>query len=78
MTRVRVSKPSGRPEAVLGRSGWVEVEETLAHWLVEVGWWRTPPASPRRIEFWRVLLVDGRCLDLRHEPRQGWGERVWG
>ncbi len=78
--RVRSQLAGGRPLAVDAGDGWVEVEEVLERWQVEVGWWRRPPARPVQRCYWRVLLRDGRCLDLRWEPPAGrWRlVRNWG
>ena len=66
------------PRAVRREGGWVAVAEVVERSVVEVGWWRTAPARPRRLRWWRVLLASGECLDLRHEPEVGWRARVWG
>jgi hypothetical protein len=80
MTPVEVecAGEEAEPRAVLRESGWVEVTEVVERSVVEVGWWRTAPARPRRLRCWRVLLASGECLDLRREPGVGWTVRVWG
>jgi hypothetical protein len=71
--------PAG-PLAVDTGTGWVKVEEVVERWRIEVGWWRVEPERPVRRACWRVLLADGRCLDLRLDlGSQLWGlERTWG
>ncbi len=80
MNRVEVlsSGRLGPPRAVRRGAGWVAVDALAERWVVEVGWWRTPPARRRRLYCWRVLLEDGGCLDLRWEPGAGWLAREWG
>ena len=68
----------GAPRAVRRARGWVAVVEVVERSVVEVGWWRTAPARPRRLQCWRVLLATGDCLDLRREPGVGWRAREWG
>ncbi|MGH7665880.1 MAG: DUF6504 family protein [Candidatus Dormibacteria bacterium] len=78
--KVRVGGAPSRPLAVnLGR-GWIEVAAVVERWRVEVGWWRVIPERPVRRDCWRVLLQDGRCLDLRLElgSRRWRLERCWG
>lgn len=75
---VLATRPLGEPQAVRNGVDWVGVETVAERWVVEVGWWRTPPARWRRLHCWRVLLEDGTCLDLRREPGRGWTARVWG
>ncbi len=60
--------------------GWVAVAAVVERWRIEVGWWRVPPERPVWRECWRVLLQDGRCLDLRFElESRSWSvERNWG
>lgn len=68
------------PLAVDTGTGWVEVEKVVERWRVEVGWWRVEPEHPVQRSCWRVLLADGRCLDLRLDlASRRWGlERTWG
>jgi hypothetical protein len=68
------------PQAVDTGQGWVAVAAVAERWLIEVGWWRLAPESPVRRDCWRVLLQDGRCLDLRLDlESRSWNlERSWG
>jgi hypothetical protein len=69
-----------RPVAVDLGAGSVRVARRTAHWVVEVGWWRTPPARWQRRDCWRLLLEDGRCLDVyRDEAQASWHlGQLWG
>ncbi len=75
---VECGREGTEPRAVRRESGWVAVAEVVERSVVEVGWWRTAPARPRRLRRWRVLLASGECLDLCREPGVGWTARVWG
>ncbi|MHB1499864.1 MAG: hypothetical protein ACYCYK_01625 [Candidatus Dormibacteria bacterium] len=68
------------PIALGSHSGRIRVESRGAHWVIEVGWWRTPPARWERRDYWRLLLEDGRCLDLYwNGAERGWRlGRAWG
>ncbi|MDA8330970.1 MAG: hypothetical protein M0027_07135 [Candidatus Dormibacteraeota bacterium] len=76
---VVVTDGSG-PSAVDLGDGMVKVREWVEHWVVEVGWWRTPPQQRQSRDYWRVLLDDGRCLDLYRQSRgASWRlGRMWG
>ncbi|MGH7642714.1 MAG: DUF6504 family protein [Candidatus Dormibacteria bacterium] len=78
--KVRVGGSPERPRAVDCGSGWVAVAAVAERWRIEVGWWRLAPERPVRRDYWRVLLQDGNCLDLRRDPAAGdWSlERSWG
>ncbi|MGP8250186.1 MAG: hypothetical protein ACLQNU_09660 [Candidatus Dormibacteria bacterium] len=77
---VRSGGVAASPLAVDTGTGWVGVEEVVERWRVEVGWWRVPSERPVQRSCWRVLLADGRCLDLRLDlASRRWGlERTWG
>jgi hypothetical protein len=77
---VRTGGPLEDPLAVNAGGGWVEVAAVVERWRVEVGWWRTEPECPVQRGCWRVLLSDGRCLDLRLDlaSRRWTLERNWG
>lgn len=53
--------------------GPLPVVSLAEHWVVEVGWWRTPPARWERRSYWRILLEDGRCVDVYWDG----GRRLW-
>ncbi len=76
--RVLASTPDLQPSAVDMGQGWMKVVEVADRWVVELGWWRTPPGRWQRRAYWRVLLADGNCLDL-YRTEAGWElARQWG
>ncbi|NNM97646.1 MAG: hypothetical protein HKL89_08615 [Candidatus Dormibacteraeota bacterium] len=76
--RVLANAPNLQPAAVDLGPGWVRVAEVVDRWVVEVGWWRVPPSRWQRRAYWRVLLVDGSCLDV-YRTESGWElARQWG
>jgi hypothetical protein len=68
------------PHAVASGQGLVRVTAVVERWRIEVGWWRVSPERPVRRDYWRVLLQDGSCLDLRFDlASRSWSlERSWG
>lgn len=72
--------PSGRPLRVDLGGGHLAVTEVVERWEVEVGWWRVGPRRWERRCCWRVLLEDGRCLDLYRDRGDGEWQlaRCWG
>ncbi|HUY55566.1 MAG TPA: DUF6504 family protein [Candidatus Nanopelagicaceae bacterium] len=77
---VRAEGTQESPSAVDSGQGFVEVTAVVEHWRIEVGWWRVAPERPVRRDYWRVLLQDDSCLDLRFElASRSWSrERSWG
>ncbi|HVB52640.1 MAG TPA: DUF6504 family protein [Candidatus Acidoferrales bacterium] len=77
---VRTGGTPESPCAVDSGLGWVEVTAVVERWRIEVGWWRVAPERSVRRDGWRVLLRDGRCLDLRFDlAARSWSlERSWG
>ncbi|MGA8208033.1 MAG: hypothetical protein WB801_05180 [Candidatus Dormiibacterota bacterium] len=77
---VRSKGVAADPLAVDTGTGWMEVVEVVERWRIEVGWWRVDPERPVQRAIWRVLLADGRCIDLRLDlGSRRWGvERTWG
>jgi hypothetical protein len=73
MRRLLVETAGTTPVAMDLGCGFVRVAGPVAHWVVEVGWWRTPPARWERRDCWRLLLEDGRCLDVY----QSGADRSW-
>jgi hypothetical protein len=77
---VRTGGTPESPMAVDFGQGPVEVTAVVERWRIEVGWWRVSPEWPVRRNYWRVLLRDGNCLDLRFDlASRHWSlERSWG
>jgi hypothetical protein len=77
---VVVATDGQEPSGVDLGEGMVRVREVVDHWVVEVGWWRTAPQQWQSRDYWRVLLDDGRCLDLYRQLRgASWClGRMWG
>ncbi len=59
---------SGEPFAVLLSRCLLTVETVLERWRIDDEWWRECPIS--RL-YYRVLLEDGRTLDVYHAPQTG-------
>ncbi len=80
LRRLTVDTESSIPVALDLGAGSVRVAARPAHWVIEVGWWRTFPARWERRDCWRLLLEDGRCLDVyRDGGDQSWHlSKVWG
>ncbi|MDO8616869.1 MAG: hypothetical protein Q7T33_14225 [Dehalococcoidia bacterium] len=53
--------PDGRPAAVHLSGRRCAVEATLETWRIDDEWWRQRPIS--RL-YWRLLLEDGRVVDV--------------
>lgn len=54
----------GAPVAVHLSQRRLAVEEALETWRIDDEWWRDNPIS--RL-YWRVLLEDGRVVDIFHD-----------
>ncbi len=80
LRRILVETAGSMPVAMDLGAGLVRVADRVAHWRVEVGWWRTPPACGERRDCWRLLLEDGQCLDVyqRAEDRSWHLSKLWG
>ncbi|HEY6538145.1 MAG TPA: DUF6504 family protein [Candidatus Dormibacteraeota bacterium] len=78
--RVRLGQNPTAPRAIDLGQGFILVTAVAERWQIEVGWWRVAPERPVRRDCWRVMLEDGRCLDLRQDRESGgWSmERNWG
>lgn len=61
---------SGRPQRILVRRGWREVDAVLDTWLVETEWWRPAPIRRR---YFQLLLADGApCTIFRDMCNDRW------
>jgi hypothetical protein len=52
--------PSGLPERVRGRTGFVQVERVLATWEIDDEWWRSPISRV----YASLLLSGGRVITV--------------
>ena len=51
------------------------VESLLEAWRIDDEWWREQPVSRA---YWRLLLEDGRTLDVYHDlPRDSWFRQAY-
>jgi hypothetical protein len=66
--RVEADDTSGDPLAVHLSGRRLSVEAVLERWRVEDEWWRERPVA--RL-YYRVLLEDGRTLDVYRALRTG-------
>ena len=67
--RVRVeSTDTGEPTAVYLSGRRLVVEAVLERWQIDDEWWRERPIS--RL-YYRLLLEDGRTVDVYHALRTG-------
>jgi hypothetical protein len=59
---------SGRPAAVELSGQRRAVESVLETWRIDDEWWR-----PRRVSraYWRLLLEDGRTVDVYRDIQRG-------
>ena len=62
--------------AVVSLSGYrCEVETVLETWRIDDEWWRKQPVSRT---YWRVLLEDGRMMDVYHDlARRCWYRQAY-
>ncbi len=66
----------GRPAAVWLSGRRLAVEELLETWRIDDEWWRPRPVS--RV-YWRVLLEDGRVVDVYLDLASGrWARQAYG
>lgn len=61
---VTVEAGNGAPVSVEGRA----VEAVLQTWRIEDEWWRPQPVVRA---YWRVVLEDGRTVDVYHDGVRG-------
>lgn len=59
--------PDGRPHAVRGRNGWVQVEGVRESWRLEDLWWRTPLLR----QYFQIVLQGGRVICLFQDEQEG-------
>jgi hypothetical protein len=57
----------GIPQAVRGRSGWVQIEGIRESWRLEDLWWRDPLLR----NYFEVVLEGGRVVCLFQDEREG-------
>ena len=57
-----------RPVALVISGRRLVVEEHLETWRIDDEWWRPRPVARR---YWRVLLEDGRVVDVYHGLASG-------
>jgi hypothetical protein len=63
------------PVAVYISNRRIVIESTLERWRIDDEWWRKRPIV--RV-YWRVLLEDGRIVDVFHDlVRGGWFRQTY-
>lgn len=58
---LRVETGPGDTPAAVHLPGRLTVEETIETWRIDDEWWRPHPISR---QYWRLLLEDGRIIDV--------------
>ena len=62
---------NGTPQAIEGRA----VDAVLETWHIEDEWWRRQPIDRA---YWRVLLQDGRTIDVYYDRlRKHWYRQTY-
>lgn len=68
----------GVPISVHISSRRLTIESTLETWRIDDEWWRPHPIA--RL-YWRVLLEDGRIVDVFHDltrpSQKGWARQTY-
>ncbi|MFQ5472122.1 MAG: hypothetical protein ACE5FA_04455 [Dehalococcoidia bacterium] len=65
----------GIPCAVYFSGRKIVIESALEVWRIDDEWWRNRPIS--RI-YWRILLEDGRVVDVFHDlVRERWARQSY-